>query len=59
MPNVRIAQIESMIEARTSNGETKPGYTKNVEALRAELARLQAIAADQDSGSLTPGSDLP
>lgn len=37
----RIAQIKTAIATR----EGKPGYTRNVEALKAELAKLTAEAS--------------
>jgi uncharacterized small protein (DUF1192 family) len=39
----RIALIQARITARTdAKGKALPGYTRNVAALKAELARLQA-----------------
>lgn len=35
----RIAELQQMLAARIG----KPGYTKNVIALRAEIARLQGL----------------
>lgn len=41
----RIAQLKSALAARTKNdGSPQKGYTKNVAALKAELARLTAPA---------------
>lgn len=45
MPDVRIAQIETMIAAR----EGVPGYKKNLVALKAELSRLQGVRAAQSN----------
>jgi hypothetical protein len=39
----RIALIQARLAARTGpTGKALPGYTRNVEALKAELVRLQA-----------------
>lgn len=43
MPAARLAQIESMIASR----DGKPGYVRNVAALKAELARLTQIQDEQ------------
>lgn len=58
MPSARIAQLESMIEGRTVNGQPAKGYAKNVEALKAELARLQAMQQTADA-TLAPAVESP
>lgn len=41
----RIAQLKAALNGRTdADGQPKKGYTKNVAALRAEIARLTAQA---------------
>lgn len=61
-PDQRIAQLQSTIAAR----QGRPGYARNVAAMRAELAKLQAAKAavpkpkpdtPESGGGLTPQPD--
>lgn len=60
MPAARIAMLQEMLAAR----EGKPGYKRNVEALKLEIARLVEIqdlatfAAPPDV-ALTSGGEVP
>lgn len=43
--SAEIAHFKNLVTARTDGeGKPKPGYRKNVEMLRAEIARLTALA---------------
>lgn len=55
MPAARIAQIQDMITAR----DGKPGYKRNVIALKAELARLTEIQDLQTFAALAAESSSP
>ena len=48
-PTVRLSLLRAMVAAR-SDGEGKPklGYGHNVEAVKREIARLEAGGADAD-----------
>lgn len=54
MPAARLAQIESMIAAR----DGKPGYVRNVAALKAELARLTQIQDEQTFAAPEPAAGV-
>lgn len=42
---VRLVELRRKLAARTSRGKAVPGYEKNVEAIKEEIARLEAITA--------------
>lgn len=43
----RLALLKARLSARTKpDGKPLPGYTKNVQALKDEIARLEKLAAD-------------
>lgn len=44
----RIAELEDMLAARSDgDGKARPGYTRNVIAIRQELERLRAMGSEQ------------
>jgi hypothetical protein len=44
-PTQRLAQLQAALNGRTdSDGKAVKGYKKNVDALRAEIARLTPLA---------------
>lgn len=50
-PAKRLEQLRAKLNGRTKrNGQPQPGFKKNVEELRAEIARLEAVIARQDEG---------
>lgn len=38
---IRLASLKAMLAGRTQNGKPKPGYRRNVQAIRAEIAKLE------------------
>lgn len=46
----------AIIKARIAEREGKPGYKRNVEALKAELAKLAAVPAEQPTQAAQPDS---
>lgn len=38
---VRLGELKDKLAARTLNGKARPGYRRNVQKIRAEIARLE------------------
>lgn len=43
----RLAKLRRMLAARTSKGEPLKNYGENVAAIRAEIARLEALGGEE------------